>query len=433
MLASSRIRRWLSSAPTPVFTAYAAVAAFSTYFCMYAFRKTFAVGTFEGQTELLLLGAVDNKIVLIIAQAIGYALSKFIGIKVVSEMPPGRRGVAILACIGLAEVALVLFGIVPAPYNAVLLFFNGLPLGLVWGLVFGFLEGRRVSDVLGAGLSASFIVASGFVKTAGQLVMQAGVPEVWMPAATGALFVVPTVLFTWLLAQIPAPSLADEAQRLRRAPMDAAARRSFFAAVAPGLLLLTAAYVLLTAYRDFRDNFARELWDALGYADQPDVLTTAEIPVAIGALAAVALCIVIKNNRSALLVIHGLLLAGALMVGGSTLLFEMGLLGPAAWMIAVGLGLYVGYVPYNSVLFDRLIPAVRHLGTAGFLIYVTDAFGYVGSVVLLLYKNFGSPNLSWLDFFRGFSHLTAWLGVALFLASTVYFAWRTRAPAAESE
>jgi hypothetical protein len=254
-----------------------------------------------------------------------------------------------------------------------------------------------------------------------------GVSEAWMPAATGALFLVPIMLFTWLLAQLPPPSEADERERLRREPMDGAARRRFFMSVAPGLVLLTLAYVLLTAYRDFRDNFARELWDALGYADQPEVLTTSEIPVALGALAAVAMCMVIRNNRVALLAIHAALLFGAVLVGVSTLFFELGLLGPAAWMVLVGVGLYVGYVPYNCVLFDRMIPAVGHVGTAGFLIYVTDAFGYLGSVVLLLYKNFGQPKLSWLAFFRSFSHATAWFGALLFVASTLYFAWRTRA------
>ena len=76
-------------------------------------------------------------------------------------------------------------------------------------------------------------------------------------------------------------------------------------------------------------------------------------------------------------------------------------------MILVGTGLYLAYVPYGCVLFDRLIAAVGAVGTAGFLIYVTDAFGYLGSVTLLLYKNFGHADLSWLDFFIAFSYVTS--------------------------
>ena len=426
--AKSAVTRWLDQASTPVFMAWAIVASFATYFCMYAFRKPFAVGTFAGSVALPIVGAVDTKIVFIIAQILGYACSKFLGIKIVSEMAPARRAMAIVAAIAMAELALVGFGIVPAPYNAICLFFNGLPLGMVWGLVFGFLEGRRSSDGLGAGLCASFIVASGFVKTVGKLVMGWGISERWMPAATGALFLLPMAVFVWMLSQLPPPNAEDVAERLERRPMDRQARWSFFGALAPGLVALVAAYVLLTAYRDFRDNFAREIWDALGYADQPEILTTAELPVAVGSLVAVAACMAIKSSRTAVLAIHAAMLLGATLIGVTTIGYQAGVVSPAAWMVAVGLGLYVGYVPYNCVLFDRLIPAVGHVGTAGFLIYVADASGYAGSVGLLLYKNFGQESLSWLDFFVAFSHLTAWTGVVLFVGSALYFARRAPAP-----
>ena len=420
-----RVGQWLERASTPTFMAWAIVASFSTYFCMYAFRKPFAAATFAGAVDLPLVGQVDHKIVLIVAQIFGYAASKLLGIKVVSEMAPARRAVAIVVAIIAAEAALLLFGVLPSPYDALALFLNGLPLGLVWGLVFGFLEGRRSSDGLGAGLCASFIVASGFVKTVGKMLLASGISERWMPAVTGAIFLVPMMVFVWMLAQIPPPSPEDEAERLERKPMRKAERRAFLRSIAPGAVALIAAYVLLTAYRDFRDNFAREIWDALGYADQPAILTTAEIPVAVGSLLAVAACMAIKRNRVAVLAIHCAMLFGALLVGASTVGFQLGLVSPAAWMIAVGLGLYVGYVPYNCVLFDRLIPAIGQVGTAGFLIYVADASGYAGSVLLLLYKSFGSAKLSWLAFFTGFSHLTAWLGAGLFVGSWWYFARRT--------
>jgi hypothetical protein len=77
------------------------VAAFGTYFCMYAFRKSFAAGGFEGIT----LAGVPYKVVLVTAQVLGYTLSKFIGIRVIAEMQPARRAAMILALIAIAEVA----------------------------------------------------------------------------------------------------------------------------------------------------------------------------------------------------------------------------------------------------------------------------------------------------------------------------------------
>lgn len=423
---SSPITRWLHNADPLLFSVYTIGAAFSTYFCMYAFRKPFAVGTFEGTTTLPLVGEIDLKILFIISQVLGYCLSKFLGIKVVSEMSGERRAVALVGVISTAWVALLLFAVLPGPLKAVALFLNGLPLGMVWGLTFGFLEGRRLTEVLGAGLSASYIVASGAVKTVGKMLVDAGVPEHWMPFATGALFFLPLCLFVFLLSRLPPPSKEDEALRTKRVPMDAAARKRFTLAFLPGLAFLTVLYVLLTAYRDFRDNFAVEIWAALGYSESPAIMTTSELPIAFAVLVVLALLMVIKDNRKALMTVHAIMLGGTILIGASTWAWQAGLIPPAAWMIAVGLGLYVGYVPYGCVLFDRLIAATGFAGTAGFMIYVTDAFGYLGSVALLLYKNFGQSELSWLDFFVGFSWATFGVCSLCFIGSMSYFAWKTR-------
>jgi hypothetical protein len=235
-----------------------------------------------------------------------------------------------------------------------------------------------------------------------------------MPALTGLVFAPAFLGATWLLAQIPPPSAADEAARQKRVPMSARERRAFFVANASVLVPLVVGYVVLTALRDFRDNFAREIWEALGYGDKPAVMTTTEIPVAFGALVAVAAMMLVADNRRALLATHGLLVAGAGLVLGSTLAFRAGLVGPMPWMITVGLGLYMGYVPFNCVLFDRLVATTRTPATAGFLITLADACGYLGSTLLLLTKSLAKPTLPWLSFFTGFALLGAVVCVATF-------------------
>src|SRR5881296_4053658 len=108
---------WLEKAPAPVFATYAIVAAFSTYFCMYAFRKPFAAAKFEG--EFFLNTAVALKTALVISQIIGYALSKYIGIKVCSEVSAPRRAITLVALIAWAELALVAYGLVPDDFKVV--------------------------------------------------------------------------------------------------------------------------------------------------------------------------------------------------------------------------------------------------------------------------------------------------------------------------
>ena len=400
---------------------------------MYAFRKPFAAGSYSEIEAVVFFGLVINyKTLLIISQVIGYCISKFIGIKLISELPAEKRGLAIAVFIGIAWGALLLFALVPAPWNILCMVLNGLPLGMIWGLVFGFLEGRKVSEVLGVGLSASYIMASGVVKGIGKALVNAGVPEFWMPFATGAVFVLPMALFVFLLAALPPPSAADVDSRTRRAPMDSAARKQFFLKYLPGLLPLTVLYILLTAYRDFRDNFAVEIWAQLGFDEDASakMLAGSELPITIGVLLILGFMMFIKDNRKALLWVHLIMLLGTALIGVSTALFQAQIIGPAAWMILIGLGLYAAYVPFGCILFDRMIAMVGAVATAGFLIYVTDSFGYLGSVVLMLYKDLGSPDLSWLDFFITTSYVTSIVCTVLYFVSLFYF-YRLKPPQQE--
>ena len=110
-----------------LFCAFAGMAAFSAYFAMYAFRRPFAAATFDHVTGWNF--ALDYKSALIIAQVFGYALSKLVGIKLISEMRAERRAVAIVGLVGISWLALVAFAVTPAPFSIILLFLNGLPLG----------------------------------------------------------------------------------------------------------------------------------------------------------------------------------------------------------------------------------------------------------------------------------------------------------------
>lgn len=78
------------------------------------------------------------------------------------------------------------------------------------------------------------------------------------------------------------------------------------------------------------------------------------------------------------------------------------------------------------MLFDRLIAYSGTVATAGFLIYVADATGYIGSVALLLFKNFGSLDLAWLPFFVNTAYATSLIGVLLVSGATILFLRRRR-------
>ncbi|MBP6877562.1 MAG: hypothetical protein KBC34_06045 [Phenylobacterium sp.] len=423
-LRAPRLTRWLAAAPPAVLAIYGGLMAFGAYFAMYAYRKPFTAADYADIGGL----AVDYKVALVIAQVVGYALSKFLGVKVISELPASRRAASIVALIAGAELALVGFGLTPAPYNLVFLFLNGLPLGMIWGLVFGFVEGRRLSEVIGAMLCASFIVSSGVVKSVGMWLMQGhGVGEFWMPAATGLLFTPLLLVCVAGLSYLPPPSRADEAARQRRSPMDRAARRALFMRYAPGLVGMIAIYVALTALRDFRDNFAAEIWADLGHGADPAIFSLSELPVAAVVLAALALLAVFRDNRRAfianlVMVGSGLIACAAVSAG-----YLLGWIGPMGWMIGLGAGVYLAYTPFNGVLFDRFMAYAGSAGTAGFLIYVADASGYAGSLLMLLAKSLGGVDLDWAPFLAVASAAVGVAGLACLVFAWRYF--RGRPPA----
>ena len=185
---STTLKTRLSNSPAWVFILYVSLASFVVYSCMYGFRKPFTAASYEG----VRWWGISYKVVLVISQVLGYMCSKFYGIRFIATMQPSHRAGYIIRLIAISWAALFFFGLVPMPYNFIFMFINGLPLGMVWGLVFGFLEGRRVTELTGAVLATSFIFASGLAKTVGKgLMLYAGVNEHWMPFFAGAIFVIP--------------------------------------------------------------------------------------------------------------------------------------------------------------------------------------------------------------------------------------------------
>lgn len=396
----------------------AALATFGAYFCMYAFRKPFSVATFEG----LQYWGIDYKILLIIAQVLGYTLSKFVGIKIISEMKSSKRMLSLIGFILFAELTLLGFAIVPKPYNIAFLFLNGIPLGMIWGIVFSYIEGRKATEILGVILCSSFIVSSGVVKSVGKYVLDTlQVSEFWMPFTTGLFFIIPLLIFSYLLEKLPPPTQEDIASRSNRKPLNSKERLNLFKQLAVPLTSIVVFYIFITGVRDFRDNFAREIWDSLGYADSAGIFSYSEIPIAVSVLIIMILIGLVSKNFKAFVYYHIAVFLGGVIIGISTISFQLEILSPVVWMIASGFGLYIGYIPFQGLFFDRMIATFKINGNVGFLIYIADAFGYLGSVLILLYKNFGKGEVSYLSFFTILMYVIAVLCIGVTVISYIFF------------
>jgi hypothetical protein len=414
--------------------------AFFAYFFVYAFRKPFAAATYP---DLHFAGSeIELKTAFVVSQILGYTVAKYLGVKLNSEARRARRMPTIIALVALAQMALVLFAAVPPQWKVAAIFFNGLPLGLVWGLFVQYLEGRRTSDFLLSGLACSFIVASGVFKDVGRA-MLAGNPlpmlgihlpnpfppltesEFWMPAAAGLLFAPAFLLAVWLLNQLPEPTLGDIAARTEREPMNGQRRWQFLVTYLPGIAPLVIAYVFLTIFREYRDNYMVDILDQLGYsyAANTSIMTHIELGVALGVLAVMSLLFLVKDNRRALLAVFVVIAAGFMIIGAATLLHARGTIDGFWWLTLIGLGGYMAYVPYNSVLFDRLIASTHFSGTAVFAIYLADSAGYTGNCIVQLGKDLFASDTSRAQFLSAFSLVVSTVGCLSLLAGMLYF-WR---------
>ncbi len=402
-------------------TAVTVFAAFGTYFCMYGFRKPFTAATYTNIEPLW--GVVDFKIVLVIAQVFGYTVSKFIGIRYIAEVEPRKRVRSLLVQIAGAEIALLLFAVTPAPWNAIWMFVNGLMLGMIFGLVMGFLEGRRNTEALIAALCTSFIVADGVVKSVGSWLLEQGWSEIWMPFAAGVCFILPLVICAILLNRVPPPDAADVEARSERVQMNAADRRRFLRRYGLGLSMIVLMFLFVTILRSVRADFAPEIWKGLGVEIDSSLYSRSELLVAIGVIVLNGSMIFIRSNRAAFFAALGLSILGLILTAGLVQGLKRELIDPFYFMVLIGLGLYIPYIAVHTTIFERFIAMTRDRGTIGYLMYLADAFGYLGYVAVLLVKEFYKvkPVESMLPFFLILCTVVAALGVMMLVPAIFYF------------
>lgn len=412
-------------------SAFAILAAAGTYFCMYAFRKPVTAFTFD-EIELTIAGVnllnIAFKDILIIAQILGYTISKFYGIKFVSESLKGNRAKSILLLILVSFLALIAFNFIKNPLGKLIaIFFNGLPLGMIWGLVFAYLEGRKLTDLMGAGLSVSFIFASGFMKTIAKTIQnQWDVSSFAVPYIVASLFIIPLVFFVWMLEQIPEPTVEDVALRTNRRPMFKPERTAFVNKYKIGIVLSIVLYVFLSLLRSIRDDYAADIWKALSMDGDASIFMRTETPIGLIMLLLVGSMFLIRNNRKALLLNYFLVFVGFGICLLATLSFELQLISPFYWMVFVGVGLYMGYIPFNCIIFERMVATSKTPGTAGFLIYLADAWAYAALVLSLAYKNIAQvQSLDWSLIFKWMVYLLGGLGFVLALVVLCYFKDKT--------
>jgi hypothetical protein len=394
------------------------MAAFGTYFCMYAFRKPFTTGLYENYQ----LWGMSYKSILIISQVFGYMLSKIIGIKVIAELKAKSRILLIIGLIAFAEIALLAFGYVPFPYNFSFLFLNGLPLGMVWGVIFSFLEGRKLTEFLSLGLSLNLVMTSGVLKTIYLYLQETyHISEFHLPYIIGLVFLPFFLFFVWMLAQIPPPTKEDTRLRNRRTSMTKTDKDTIIREFGLGLCCFAGMYLLMSTMRDFRDNFAVEVWREIDPQFSKAIFSEIETIIGLVVVSLIALIAFIRNNFYSYLTFTTMMLIAVVACGGSTWAYQQQMISAKLWMLSLGIGLFLPYLLIQTVVFERLIALFKTRGNVGFLVYICDSIGYLGSVSLLLYREFFLKQISFVNVLITFSYIISAVCFVLLIIQLIYF------------
>jgi hypothetical protein len=403
---------------------YGGAAGFFLYFSMYALRRPFKAAKFRDDDGVVLEWfdtGMTLKTAISIFQLAGYMSSKWLAIIVVS-IAKGKQDWYLTALIFIAQISLILFGLTEgAPdYSPFPMFLNGLMLGMVWGLVVAYFEGRTTSDFSLVCLSISFIVSSGIVKDVALKVLGWGYSQFWMPAMVGAMFL-PLYLFcTLLLNQLPAPTQKEEMEKARRVPMNHQSRLEYFIMFWPGLLCLWLGVMLLTAYRDYRDTFAVEIFEELGYDNEPGNLSKSESLVAGILLIPIASLVFCQNNVLAFKLSMASLVLGSVLMLLSVYTFVGSDYSGFTYYVLTGVASYLSYVPYNSVLYERLVAVLQVPCNISYLMAVMDAVGYLGVFIVFIVADYSSLD-NHLDVFNIIGQVFGFATMGLYILSSVYF------------
>lgn len=404
-----------------LFILWAGGAALLSYSLVYALRKPFTAASFENAEFF----DMDYKVVVTISQILGYVVSKFIGIKLISELQSEERFKFILTSVLLAEASLILFGLLSTPFNVAAMFLNGLSLGCMWGVIFSFIEGRRVTDILASLLGVSMVISSGTAKSVGLYVMNhLHVSEFWMPALIGAVALPLLLLLGWALNKLPEPNKEDIAMKSERETLNGKQRWELFKSYMPFLSMLFIANIAIVILRDIKEDFLVNIIDVSAYS--PWLFAQIDSIVTLIILGIFGLMVLVKDNLKALSVLFGLIIAGMIVMSVVSFGQQQLRLSPVIWLFIQSLCLYIAYLTFQTIFFDRFIACFRIRGNVGFFIVTTDFLGYTGTVLVLVLKEFYNPDIDWAVFYNQFAGYVGIFCCVTFVCSFVYLHQRFR-------
>ncbi len=384
---------------------------FCIYTCMYAIRKPFTALVFDGK----LLG-FGIKSWMVIAQLLGYTCSKFFGISFLGTLKRKNRSKTISTLLFFSVIPLFLIPLTSIQFWPLWFFLNGFPLGLIWGLVFSFIEGRRLTELIGAILACTFIFSSGMVKSLAIYLQEIHYITNWIPVIIAAIFYIPSIFFSYLLEKLPEPSEQEKLENAPRQPLNKTERKQFLKKYQFFIISTIFTYCILTLVRDSRDNFSGEIMKALNIYKSSS-LSQLETILTIIMLTCIPFISRIRNHKNAIFITLYSTIIGGIICAISPILFNHNYINGYYLLLFSGMGIYLGYILINISIMDRLVALNGSACNSGFLVYMADSFGYLISLTISGIAIFSQKgDIPWLYLFKELIKLG---GILIIIGATI--------------
>jgi hypothetical protein len=227
-----------------------------------------------------------------------------------------------------------------------------------------------------------------------------------------------------MLKVLPPPDAADKAARSERIPMTRRNKQVAIGRYGFGVVIIITLYAALTTLRDFRDNFFVEIWREIDPSQDYSIFASLETAIGVVVLLGIGAMCFVKGNLKAYILISSVFFFSFLCIGVSTYYFRQDTLSPVWWMLLVGVGLFFPYLLIQIAFFERIIGLFKIKGNVGYFVYLCDSFGYLGSVGMLVYKEFFATEVSWAKMLLEFASMVALFGFVLSIFQLAFFGWK---------
>ena len=134
----------------------------------------------------------------------------------------------------------------------------------------------------------------------------------------------------------------------------------------------------------------------------------------------------VKDHAKALSMLFKLIITGMIVMSVVSFGQPTFHLSPVIWLFIQSICLYIVYLTFQTIFFDRFIACFQIKGNVGFFIVTTDFLGYTGTVLVLVIKEFLSPDIHWATFYN---QLAGYVGIfcgIMFLCSYIYLYKRSK-------